>query len=109
VDKICALARLLAVLLAIVTGFIMVPMAAVVLLVLGGISAIDGNSEQNSRTYLIAIVLPLGAGALTAIPAAGTALATIFDSLGLATVGAAIVAITITFALRIKSDWLRRA
>jgi hypothetical protein len=87
VDKICALARLLAVLLAIVTGFIMVPMAAVILLVLGGISAIDGNSEQNSRTYLIAIVLLLGAGALTAIPAAGAALATIFASLGLATVG----------------------
>jgi hypothetical protein len=103
------LARLLAVLLAIATGFIMVPMAATALLVLGGISAIDGNSEQNSRTYLIAIVLLLGASALTAIPAAGPPLATIFASLGLATVGAAIVAITITFALRIKSDWVKSA
>ena len=106
-NKICALARLLAVILAIVTGFVMVPMAALALLILGGISAIDGNSEQNSRTYLIAIVLLLGAGALTAIPTVGGALATIFGSLGIATVGAAIVAITITFALRIKSDWVR--
>ena len=60
-NKICALARLLAVLLAIASAFVPVPMVAAILLILGGISAIDGNSEHNSRTYLIAIVLILGA------------------------------------------------
>jgi len=106
-NKICALARLLAVLLAIASAFVAEPMIAAALLVLGGISAIDGNSEQNSRTYLIAIVLILGAGALSAIPAIGPQLTAIYVGLGTATVGAAIVAITITFAMRIKSDWVK--
>ena len=106
-NKICALARLLAVLLAIASAFVPVPMVAAILLILGGISAIDGNSEQNSRTYLIAIVLILGAAALQAIPTVGVPLAAIFSALATATVGAAIVAITITFAMRITSDWVK--
>jgi hypothetical protein len=99
--------RVLAVILAIASAFVSVPMAAFALLVLGGISAISNDSEKNSRTYLITIVLILGAQALEAIPVAGAPLATIFAALGTAFVGASIVAITITIGCRIKSDWLK--
>jgi hypothetical protein len=106
-DKIYAAARALAVILAIASAFVAIPNVALLLLVLGGISAIGNDSERNSRTYLIAIVLILGAKTLEVIPAAGAALATIFTSLGIAVVGAAMVAITITLACRIKSDWTK--
>ena len=106
-DKIYAAARAIAVILAIATAFVAIPNAALLLLVLGGISAIGNDSEKNSRTYLIAIVLAIGAKTLEVIPAAGTALATIFASLGTAAIGAAMVAITITLACRIKSDWTK--
>ncbi|HVV28807.1 MAG TPA: hypothetical protein VHC40_12655, partial [Rhizomicrobium sp.] len=68
-DKIYAAARALAVILAIASAFVAIPSIAAILLVLGGISAIGEDSERNSRTYLIAIVLLLGAHLLEAIPA----------------------------------------
>ncbi len=106
-NKICALARLLAVLLSIVSAFVFIPTLAVILLVLGGISAITGNSEQNTRTFLITIVLLLAPAALRDIPAVGEQLMTIFVSLGTAAIGASIVAIAITFVVRIKHDWVK--
>jgi hypothetical protein len=106
-DKIYAAARALAVILAIVSAFVAVPNVVLALLVLGGVSALGNDSEQNSRTYLIAIVLTLGATTLEAIPAAGTHLATIFAGLGTAAMGASMVAIAMTLACRIKSDWVK--
>ncbi len=105
--EICAAARAFAVILAVVSAFITVPLTAPLLLISGGIAAIKNDSEKNSRNFIITIVLLLGAPTLAAIPAIGAALATIFASLGLAFVGASIVAITITLALRIKRDWVR--
>jgi hypothetical protein len=105
--KIYAAARAIAVILAIASAFVAIPNVVLLLLVLGGISAIGNDSEKNSRTYLIAIVLILGAKALEAIPVAGAALATIFAALGTAATGASMVAITITLACRIKSDWTK--
>jgi cytochrome c biogenesis factor len=99
-------ARSLAILLAIVSGFIFFPLMVPLLLALGGIAAINNNSEKNSRNYLITIVLILGAKTLQAIPFIGSYLATIFASLGIAFVGASIVAIVITLAYRMKRDWL---
>lgn len=106
-NKICSLARLLAVLLSVTSAFVYIPMLAVSLLVLGGISAINGNTEQNNRTYLITIVLLLAPDALRDIPDIGVQLMTIFVSLGTAAIGASIVAIAITFIVRIKHDWMK--
>jgi hypothetical protein len=106
-NEISAAARALAVIFAIVSAFISVPIMAPSLLVLGGIAAIKNNSEKNSRNYLITIVLLLGAKTLEAIPAVGSHLATIFASLGTAFVGASIVAIVITLVMRIKQDWVK--
>ena len=106
-NEICAAARALAVILAIVSAFVSVPLTAPLLFVFGGIAAIRNNSEKNSRNYLITIVLLLGAKTLQVLPVIGSSLATIFASLGIAFVGASIVAIVITLAYRFKRDWVR--
>ena len=106
-NEICAAARALAIILSIVSAFISVPLTAPLLLLFGGIAAIKNDSEKNSRNYLITIVLLLGAQTLEVIPGIGPHLATIFGSLGIAFVGASIVAIVITLAYRIKRDWVK--
>lgn len=107
-NEICAAARALAVLLAIVSAFITTPLTGPLLLLFGGIAAIRNDSEKNTRNFIITIVLLLGAPALAVLPMVGPNLATMFSSLGLAFVGASIVAIVITLALRIKRDWTKR-
>jgi hypothetical protein len=104
--KVTAAARLLAVLLAIASAFITSTLIAPVLFVLGGIAAIGNNSERNAKNYLITIVLILGAQAVGVIPYVGSYLATMFASLGMAFVGASIIAIAITLEQRIRQDWL---
>jgi hypothetical protein len=106
-NEITAAARALAIILAIASAFVSFPLMAPLLLVFGGIAAIRNNSEKNSRNYLITIVLILGAKTLQAIPFIGSYLATIFTSLGIAFIGASIVAISITLAYRIKRDWVK--
>jgi len=106
-NEICAAARALAVILSIVSAFVSVPLTAPLLLLFGGIAAIKNNSEKNSRNYLITIVLLLGAKTLEVVPAIGSYLATIFASLGIAFVGASIVAIIITLGYRFKRDWVK--
>jgi hypothetical protein len=106
-NEIVAAARAFAVILAIASAFVTVPLMVPLLLVFGGIAAIRNNSEKNSRNYLITIVLILGAKTLQAFPVVGSYLATIFTSLGVAFLGASIVAIVITLAYRIKRDWVK--
>ena len=106
-NVISAAARALAVILAIVSAFISVPLTPPLLLVLGGIAAIKNNSEKNSRNFLMTIVLILGAKTLSVIPVIGAYLATIFTSLGIAFIGASIVAIVVTLAYRFKRDWVK--
>ena len=106
-NEMCAAARALAIILSIVSAFISVPLTAPLLLLFGGIAAIKNNSEKNSRNYLITVVLLLGAKTLEVVPAIGAQLATIFTSLGIAFVGASIVAIVITLAYRLKRDWVK--
>ena len=106
-NEISAAARALAVILSIISAFISVPLTAPLLLVFGGIAAIKERSAKNSRNYLITIVLLLGAKTLEVVPVIGTYLATIFASLGIAFVGASIVAIVITLGYRFKRDWVK--
>ena len=106
-NEMCAAARALAVILAVVSAFISVPLTAPLLLFFGGIAAIKNNSEKNSRNYLITLVLLMGAKTLEVVPGIGSYLVTIFTSLGIAFVGASIVAIVITLAYRFKRDWVK--
>lgn len=103
--KLYAVARGLAVLLAIVAAFVTVPYLVPILLVLGALSAIGNTPEQNTRIFMITIVLLLGAKALVDLPGVGTYLSAIFGNLGTALVGASMVAIALGAYSRIKSDW----
>lgn len=104
-EKFCALSRALAILIAIIAAFVAIPQTAVILLVLGGISAICNTPEENMRLYVVTLVLILGAKTLEVIPAIGTQLAAIFTNIGIATLGFSIVAISIRVALRLRNDW----
>ena len=107
-EKISAVARLLAIVLAIASAFFTSPLTAPLLLILGGIAAIGNTPDRNAKNYLMAIVLVLGAPMLDAMPLTGSYLATIFMSLATAFVGASIVAITITLEERIRRDWMKK-
>ena len=109
-QKVCAAARALAVILAVVAAFVTVPYAPVWLLALGFVSAITNTPENNVRVFTITIVLLLGAKGLSVIPApVGDDLAAIFGNLGLALLGASIMAIVLGVYGRIKSDWVATA
>ncbi len=105
-EKFSAVGRALAVILAIVSAFVSNPIIAPLLILFGGIAAIGNTPERNSKNYQMAIVLLLGASVLEAVPYVGTYLVAIFTALGIAFVGASIIAITITLEQRIVRDWL---
>jgi hypothetical protein len=104
-SKVCAIARAVAVLLAIVGAFVTVPYLAIVLLLLGFISAITNTPENNTRIFLITIVLLLGAKTLAVIPTAGDGLASVFGNLGIALFGACVMAIVMGVWTRVRGDW----
>jgi hypothetical protein len=106
--KLSDAARALAVLAAIVGAFVTLPSAAAILLVLGGISALD-NSGDNVKIYTSAIVLTVGAASLSAIPVVGSYLVAIFSGLGTALVGASVVGITLSAYHRLRADWAPKA
>ncbi len=105
-EKFSAVGRALAVILAIVSAFVSNPIIAPLLILFGGIAAIGNTPERNSKNYLIAIVLVVGANVLEAVPYIGSYLVAVFTALGIAFVGASIIAITITLEQRIVRDWL---
>lgn len=105
--RISAAARALAVILAIASAFVSSPLIIPLLLLFGAVAAIGNTPDRNTKNYLMTIVLILGAATLRAIPIAGPYLATIFSSLGVAFIGASIIAIVITLEYRIQRDWVK--
>ena len=103
-DKIFTISTLLAVLLAIVTAFVSVPMSAAALLILGGIGAIKNPPDMRLRIYAAAIILTLGAKSLSAIPTVGDYLAAIFTGVGIALTGASVVGITVAIYQLLRSN-----
>jgi hypothetical protein len=105
-EKVYAAARALALILAIVFAFVAMDPAitTTLLLVLGGLSAVN---EDNIKTFLTALVLIAGSSMLADIPQIGMWLMAIFHNIGVAAVGGSIVAVTLMILLRIKSDWVR--
>ena len=104
-EKIYSAARAVAVIYAIAGAFAALPEPALILLVLGGISALGNGSDDHQRVLLTAIALSVCAPLLAAIPTAGAPLAAIFGGLGTAYAGAAIVSIAMAVIARIRSDW----
>ena len=106
-EKVYAASTLLAVLLAIVTAFVSVPMSAAALLILGGIGAINNTPDMRLRVYAAAIVLTLGAKSLAVIPAVGAPLAVIFAGVGTALIGASVVGVTRAIYQIVTSNLLK--
>lgn len=102
-SKVYAGALALGVLAAVLAAFVSIPSVALVLLVLGGISAMGNTPEDNTRLYLVTLVLAVGARALDAVPVAGSDLVTIFSGLGEVAVGGSLVAIVISLFHALKS------
>ncbi len=78
-------------------------------MVLGGIAGIGNTAEDNSRVFLIAIVLSVGSSSLKAIPGIGDALATIFTNIGIGAFGASVVGLSIGLVRRTMADWATKA
>ncbi len=104
-QKLYTISMLVAVILAIVTAFVSIPMAAAIMLVLGGIGGLDyaNAPDVRLRIYAATIVLLLGAKSLTALPAVGEPLAAIFAGVGTVLIGASVVGITLAIFQQIKS------
>jgi hypothetical protein len=108
-DKLCNVAILLAFLVAIVAAFVNIPYVGAVLLILGGIGGLNtaDKPEYRVRIYGAAIVLTVGANMLTDIPAVGSYLASIFTGVGMAFVGASVVAITLAIGVQTKANLMK--
>lgn len=105
-NKVAGLARALAILLAIVTGFVAIPGLdiALALVVLGLIAGIAYCGEDTARLVLTVLVLPVVATALANIPMIGEQLAAIAGNVALAGAGAAATAIAMRLYTLVKGD-----
>jgi hypothetical protein len=104
-EKPQAIARALALLLAIISAFIAIPYATALLLILGAISSLSIAADEHVRVYMIAILLSFGSAALAAIPFVGPRLADIFANIDTVFIGISIAAITSALVIRVKKDW----
>ncbi|MFM7121424.1 MAG: hypothetical protein ACKOZX_14465 [Gammaproteobacteria bacterium] len=75
---------------AIVGGFVTIPYAALVLLVLGLVAGWANAADSHVRVIVSAVALPVMAGAFNAVPVAGSYLAAIVSNIGAVAVGAAL-------------------
>ena len=109
-NKLYAVARLLAVVVALAAAFVEVPYVAAVLLILGAVAGIGVAKEDRTRLYLVALLLVIGSKMLVGLPGlVGTYLAGIFGGLGAAYVGASVSALTLSLLASIKQDWSKAA
>ena len=106
-NMICAIARLIGIVVTIVAAFVTIPQAATILLVTGAISILSYKPEDYVRVIVAALLLMSGASALSEIPAIGAPLAAIFGNLGLFLVGSSVVAIAIRAYMIVKADWVK--
>ena len=97
--KIGGLARALAIILAIVAGFVALTMMNVplVLVVLGLVAGLALPEERQVAAMVMVVVLPIIGIALTQIPAIGAQLNAVALNLQMATAGAVATAIAIRF------------
>jgi hypothetical protein len=109
-NKLYAVARLLAVVVAIAAAFVTIPSVAAILLILGALAGIGVAKEDRTRLYLVALLLVVASKILGDLPGlAGTYLAGIFAGLGTAYVGASVVALTLSLLASIRQDWAKAA
>ncbi len=106
IGKIAGLARALAVVLALVAGFVQLGTldVALVLVVLGLIAGLGYNAETTVRLFLTVLVLPIVGAALGLIPAIGPQLTAVALNLALAAAGSAATAIAMRLFGLVRDD-----
>ncbi|HTM96174.1 MAG TPA: hypothetical protein VL100_10215 [Croceibacterium sp.] len=106
VKKVAGLARLIAILLAIVAGFITIPNinVALILVLLGIVAGLAYEDSLALRLFLTVLVLGPVAGALGAIPEIGEALGTVALNVALAAAGASATVIAIRLFNNSRAD-----
>lgn len=107
-NKVYAVARALAILLAVAAAFTAVPdlNVAAVLVLLGVIAGVGASTDDAMRVFMAVLVLPVVGAALGSIPEVGGQLGAIANNLGLNIAGvAATVIVRRIFAL-VKNDWV---
>ena len=97
IGKIAGLARALAIILAIVTGFVAIPNldVALVLVILGLIAGLCYGDDTVTRLVLTVLVLPVIGAALGHIPAIGSQLGAAATNIALTAAGAAATVVAI--------------
>lgn len=105
--KIYPASTLLGVILAVVSAFVAIPLAAAGMLILGGIGALQNPPELRLRIYAAATIMTIGSQTLTAIPTVGDALAAIFGNIGVVLVGASVVGVVLGITQIVKSGLLK--
>jgi hypothetical protein len=101
-SQVAMIARIVAVLVAIVGAFVSIPFAATILLVMGALASTSVEEDQRAALMLATLVLVLASGGVSAIPVVGGPLAVILANLGLAYLGVAIAIILTALANRLK-------
>jgi hypothetical protein len=105
-NKVSSLARALAIILAVVAGFVAMGEmnTALILVVLGVISGITMARDDIMRIGVTVLVLPMVAAALGNIPALGEQLGAIANNVALAGAGALAAGIALSLFNRVKED-----
>jgi hypothetical protein len=106
VKKVAGLARLIAILLAIIAGFVAIPSfnVALILVVLGLIAGLAYDDTGAVRLFLTVLVLGPVAGAMGAIPEIGDELGSIALNIALAAAGASATVIAIRLFDNSRAD-----
>lgn len=87
-NKVAGLARAVAILLAIVAGFVAIPTnVPLVLLLLGVIAGLGYTNDDFMRTVLLAVALPIAGAGLALIPTVGAQLQAVMGNLAGAVAG----------------------
>ena len=105
-NKVAGLARALAIILAVVAGFVAIPNldVALVLVVLGLIAGLSYDENTATRLILAVLVLPAVAVAIGTIPTIGAQLAAVAGNVALAAAGAAATLLAIRLFNLAKGD-----
>jgi hypothetical protein len=106
-SRVYASARILAILLSILSALVKWHYFVPLLLILGGVSALGITQDGSIRLYLVTIVLVVCSGALQAIPIVGSGLSIIFLGFGTLAIGGSLVAIAIAVFRLTAAEWTR--
>ena len=105
-NKIIALARAAAIILAVVTAFVAIASlnVALVLVSLGLIAGLGYGEDDMTRLVLTVLVLPVAGAALTNIPTVGAQLEVVATNLAVVVAGAAATVLAIRCFNLVKGD-----